>query len=87
MTVCRAVCGSTATSILRGVSPATWTCAIGGYRPAEKWLKDCKDRALSFDDITHYRTLCAALTETPDLMSCIDETVAVHGGWSLTWVQ
>ena len=68
----------------KGVAPATWTFAIGGYRPAEKWLKDRKDRVLSFADVTHYRTLCAALAATPDLMARIDETVAVHGGWPLT---
>ena len=67
-----------------GIAPATWTFAIGGYRPAEKWLKDRKDRVLSFDDITHYRTLCAALAETPDLMARIDEIIATHGGWPLT---
>ena len=67
-----------------GVTPATWTFAIGGYRPAEKWLKDRKDRVLSFEDIIHYRTICAALAETPDIMARIDETIAVHGGWPLT---
>ena len=67
-----------------GVAPATWTFAIGGYRPAEKWLKDRKDRVLSFDDITHYRTICAALADTPNIMARIDETIAVHGGWPLT---
>ena len=66
-----------------GVTPATWTFAIGGYRPAEKWLKDRKDRVLSFNDITHYRTLCAALAETPDIMARIDATIAAHGGWPL----
>ena len=66
-----------------GVAPAAWTFAIGGYRPAEKWLKDRKGRVLSFKDIVHYRTLCAALAETPDLMARIDETVAVHGGWPI----
>ena len=67
-----------------GIAPATWTFAIGGYRPAEKWLKDRKDRVLSFNDITHYRTLCAALAETPDVMARIDETIATHGDWPIT---
>ena len=47
-----------------GVPPGTWVFSIGGYRPAEKWLKDRKSRTLSFDDIAHYRRICAALTET-----------------------
>ena len=66
------------------VAPATWAFAIGGYRPAEKWLKDRKDRVLLFEDIIHYRSICAALAETPDLMARIDATIAVHGGWPLT---
>lgn len=67
-----------------GVAPATWTFAIGGYRPAEKWLKDRKDRVLSFDDIIHYRRICAALAETPGIMTRIDESITLHGGWPLT---
>lgn len=67
-----------------GVASATWTFTIGGYRPAEKWLKDRKGHTLSFDDIIHYRRICAALADTPDIMARIDEAVAVHGGWPLT---
>ncbi len=67
-----------------GVTPATWTFAIGGYRPAEKWLKDRKNRVLSFEDIIHYRRICAALAATPDIMARIDETIIVCGGWPLT---
>ena len=66
-----------------GVAPETWAFSIGGYRPAEKWLKDRKGRALSFDDIARYRRLCAALAETPRLMARIDEAIDVHGGWPL----
>ena len=66
-----------------GVAPETWAFSIGGYRPAEKWLKDRKGRALSFDDIARYRRLCAALAETPRLMARIDEAIDAHGGWPL----
>ena len=66
-----------------GVAPETWAFAIGGYRPAEKWLKDRKGRALSFADIAHYRRLCAALAETRRLMPRIDKAIATHGGWPL----
>ena len=54
------------------------------YRPAEKWLKNRKGRILSFHDITHYRTLCAALAETPGVMTSVDATIAIHSGWPLT---
>ena len=66
-----------------GVSPETWEFTIGGYRPAEKWLKDRRKRTLTYDDIAHYQQMCAALAETPRLMSRIDEVIAAHGGWPL----
>ena len=66
-----------------GVSPETWALTIGGYRPAEKWLKDRKGRTLSFDDIDWYRRICAALAETPRVMQRIDEAIEAHGGWPL----
>ena len=66
-----------------GVTPETWAFTIGGYRPAEKWLKDRKDRVLAFDDITHYRRLCAALAETPRIMARIDDQIESHGDWPL----
>ena len=66
-----------------GVSPETWAFTIGGYRPAEKWLKDRKGRTLTFDDIGWYRRICAALAETPLVMERIDEMIEAHGGWLL----
>ena len=66
-----------------GVTPETWAFTIGGYRPAEKWLKDRKGRVLEFDDITHYRRVCAALAETPRIMSRIDQQIESYGGWPL----
>ena len=67
-----------------GVSPETWAFAVGGYRPAEKWLKDRKNRVLSFEDVQRYRRICAALAETPRVMARIDEAIAARGGWPLT---
>ena len=43
---------------------AAWEQAVGGYRPTEKWLKDRKGRALSQDDISHYRRMILALAKT-----------------------
>ncbi|MCU0445267.1 MAG: N-6 DNA methylase [Microscillaceae bacterium] len=50
-----------------------WEFYIGGYQPAQKWLKDRKDRALSFEDILHYQKIIVALTETHRLMQEIDK--------------
>ena len=66
-----------------GVSPDTWAFAVGGYRPAEKWLKDRKGRLLSFDDVAHYRRICAALAETPRIMARVDQAIDARGGWPL----
>ena len=64
-----------------GITPETWAFTIGGYRPAEKWLKDRKGRVLSDDDINHYRQIIAALAGTNHLMHEIDELIEQHGGW------
>ena len=66
-----------------GIAQQTWEFTIGGYQPAEKWLKDRKNRTLSYDDISHYRRLCAALAETPRIMAKIDKTIDAYGGWPL----
>ena len=66
-----------------GVSVDTWNLTIGGYRPAEKWLKDRKGRSLSYDDIKHYVDLCAALTETRRAMTDIDAAITAAGDWPL----
>lgn len=67
-----------------GVSQEVWDFTIGGYRPVEKWLKDRKNRALSFDDVAHYQRICAVLAETPRLMARVDDAIDAHGGWPLT---
>jgi predicted helicase len=49
-----------------------WEFYIGGYQPAQKWLKDRKDRTLDFEDIVHYQKIIVALTETDRLMKEVD---------------
>ena len=72
------------TQHFEGVAPETWAFTIGGYQPAQKWLKDRKGRTLSFDEIEHYQRICAALAETPTLMNGIDAVIKAHGGWPLS---
>ena len=50
-----------------------WEFYIGGYQPAQKWLKDRKGRTLNFDDILHYQKIIVALYETDRLMKEIDK--------------
>ena len=63
-----------------GISPEVWEFRIGGYQPMEKWLKDRKGRALSFDDLDHYRRMGFALAETGRLMQEVDVAIEDAGG-------
>jgi len=55
------------------VPPEVWDFYIGGYRPAEKWLKDRKGRKLEYEDIVHYRKIVLVLRETGRVMGEIGE--------------
>lgn len=57
------------TQYFGNVPEAAWNAYIGGYQPAQKWLKDRKGRTLSFDDILHYHHIIYALSETQRLMT------------------
>lgn len=61
------------TQCFKGVPAEAWDFYIGGYQPAQKWLKDRKGRTLSFDDIEHYRKIISVLCETDRLMQEIDK--------------
>jgi hypothetical protein len=54
-----------------GVPKLAWGFHIGGYQPAQKWLKDRRGRTLSFDDITHYQRIVKILAETDRIMNGI----------------
>ena len=60
------------TQFFDNVPPVAWEFYIGGYQPAQKWLKDRKDRELGFEDILHYQKIIVALVETDRLMKEID---------------
>ena len=66
-----------------GVPPEAWAFPIGGYLPAQRWLKDRKGRALSYEDQTHYPRIVAALIETARLIAGIDKEIEAAGGWPL----
>lgn len=55
------------------VPDTAWEFYIGGYQPAQKWLKDRKGRELNYDDIVHYQKIIVALSETARLMGEIDK--------------
>jgi len=52
-----------------------WEFYIGGYQPAQKWLKDRHGRTLDRTDIRHYLNIITALVETDRLMKEIDNVL------------
>ncbi len=65
------------TQYFANVPQVAWNFYIGGYQPAQKWLKDRKDRELSMEDVFHYQKIIVALTETDRLMKEIDKIVII----------
>lgn len=55
------------------VPEVAWNFYIGGYQPAQKWLKDRKGRELSYEAILHYQKIIVALSETNRIMKEIDK--------------
>ena len=45
-----------------------WEFYIGGYQPAQKWLKDRKGKVLDYEGIERYRRMVHALGETISIM-------------------
>jgi predicted helicase len=61
-----------ASQYFEGVPAIAWDFPIGGYQPAQKWLNDRKDRALSYDDVRHYQKIIKILAETDRIMREIE---------------
>jgi hypothetical protein len=57
------------------VLEVAWNFWIGGYQPAQKWLKDRKGRTLTNADIEHYQKMIVALVETERIMKEVDNRV------------
>lgn len=55
------------------VPESAWNFYIGGYQPAQKWLKDRKGRTHSCDELIHYRKIINILIETERLMLSLDD--------------
>jgi len=71
------------TQYFEGIPSEVWEFHIGGYQVCQKWLKDRKGRQLTYDDLTHYQRVVAALKETKRLMVSIDEAINERGGWPI----
>lgn len=60
------------TQYFNAAPEVSWRFYIGGYQPAQKWLKDRKGRALSFNDVKHYQRILKILSETNLIMKTIE---------------
>lgn len=65
------------TQYFGNVSKIAWDFYIGGYQPAQKWLKDRKDRKLSNEDIEHYQRIIGILVGTEEGMREIDKVIKI----------
>ena len=54
------------------VPEVAWNFYIGGYQPAQKWLKDRRGCTLGFEDVKHYQRIIYVLTQTARIMDTID---------------
>ncbi len=52
-----------------------WEFYIGGYQPAQKWLKDRCERTLSRSDLKHYNKIINALMKTDGIMKEINKVM------------
>ncbi len=60
------------TQYFTNVPLVAWEFYIGGYQPAQKWLKDRREHTLDHHDIKHYLNIIASLSLTNELMQQID---------------
>lgn len=56
------------TQYFDGVTNEAWNFFIGGYQPAQKWLKDRRQDELTWNDIRHYQKIIKVLSETHRIM-------------------
>lgn len=57
------------------IADVAWNFYIGGYQPAQQWLKDRKGRELSFSDALHYQRILKVLAETDRITKSITMTL------------
>ena len=60
------------------VPKVAWEFYIGGYQPAQKWLKDRKRQKLTTDNLIHYQKIIVALKKTAEIMTEIDNLIGTN---------
>lgn len=56
------------TQYFDNVPQTAWDFYIGGYQPAQKYLKDRRGRALTLNEVMHYENIITVLQETDKIM-------------------
>lgn len=64
-----------ATQYFEGVPEDVWEYVVGGFRVADKWLKDRVGRHLDFDDLSHYQNALQSIARTLEVIAEIDELI------------
>jgi predicted helicase len=70
-----------ANQFVDGVPEDVWEFRVGGFQVAHKWINERAERALSFDDLTHYQNVLQAIARTIQLAAEIDDAIPV---WPMT---
>ncbi|MBL0687045.1 MAG: N-6 DNA methylase [Sulfurospirillum sp.] len=65
------------TQYISNIPLKAWEFYIGGYQPAQKWLKDRSGRELSHNDFKHYNKIINALVKTDEIMKKIDKVLKI----------
>ncbi|MGH9394633.1 MAG: type ISP restriction/modification enzyme, partial [Terriglobales bacterium] len=58
-----------------GVAPEIWGAELGGYAPAQQWLKDRLGAVLDFDAVNGYRRIIGALQASLRLELALDAAI------------
>lgn len=60
-----------------GVPETIWNYNVGGYSPAQKWLKDRVGQVLSYEDLSHYQRIICALIKAQKVMEKINSAYVI----------
>ena len=69
------------TQYFNGISADVWNFQVGGYMPAQKWLKSRKRKKLTYDELITYPTIIESIARTIEIQTKIDKFINDTGGW------
>jgi hypothetical protein len=75
------------TQFFENISPEIWNYTIGGYKVLDKWLKDRKDKKLTFEEIQTFECICEAIRLSLKTTNKIDNEIEAAGGWPFAVIE